>query len=333
VGQLWQSCPNAALFIIPKVKTIASQSITRRFRSPKLFHWSSRAREALAGYLCTAPAVFGFLAFYLGPMLYSLYLSLCKADMLTTPEFVGLENYGNLFHEELWWKSMVNTAYFTFTSVFLSIWIGLLIAILLNQRVKLLGFFRVVYYLPSVVSGVAVALLWIWLFNTDYGLLNGFLGLFGIRGPSWLHSEEWAMPALILMSLWGVGGNTLIFLAGLQGIPESLYDAAKIDGAGTLQCFWHVTVPMMTPTIYFNLVLGIIGSFQVFTPAYLMTSGGPNNATLTQILYIYNQGFKAFHFGFASALAWVLFAVILLFVLMIFRSSQAWVYYESELRK
>jgi len=312
---------------------LPDKSIIQRLRCGELISLSHRTREAVAGYLCVAPAVLGFLAFSFGPMLYSLFLSFYEADMLTEPRFVRLANYSQLFHEELWRKSMANTAYFTFPSVLLSISLGLLIAILLNQKVKFLGLFRVVYYLPSVVSGVAVSLLWIWLLHTDYGLVNGFLRVFGIRGPSWLHSEEWAMPALIMMSLWGMGGNMIVFLAGLQSIPESLYDAAKIDGAGTLQCFWHATVPMMTPTIFFNLVLGIIGSFQVFTPAYLMTEGGPNNATLTQVFYIYNQAFRGFHFGYASALSWVLFVVILSFVLMVFRSSQAWVYYESELKR
>jgi multiple sugar transport system permease protein len=266
-------------------------------------------------------------------MVYSLRLTLYESDMLTEPEFVGFANFVKLFQKDLWRQSMLNTAYYTFGSVPLSIVAGFLIALMLNQKVRLLGLFRVMYYLPSVVSGVAVALLWMWLLNRDYGLVNGFLRLFGVRGPSWMHDPEWAVPALIMMSLWGVGGNMIIFLAGLQGIPEALYDAAKIDGAGTLRCFRHITLPMMTPTVFFNLIMGIIGSFQVFTPAFFMMDKGSGTAGLTQVLYLYNQAFQTFRFGYASAVAWVLFVLIMVFTVLVFRSSEMWVYYESGLMR
>ena len=307
---------------------ISKSRLGRFLHSPSI-HFSERTREMLSAYLLIAPTVIGLIVFYVAPMVFSLRLTLFKADMLTEPEFVGLANFTKLFSQELWRKSMFNTAYYTLGSVPLSISVGFLIALMLNQRVKLLGLFRVIYYLPSVVSGVAVALLWMWLLNRDYGLVNGFLKLFGVRGPSWMHSEEWAIPAMIMMSLWGVGGGMIIFLGGLQSIPEALYDAAKIDGAGAVQCFRHITVPMMTPTIFFNLITGMIGSFQVFTQAFFIMDKGTATASLTQVLYLYSQAFQKFRFGYASAVAWVLFVVIMILTLFIFRSSTSWVYYES----
>ncbi|MCL4863071.1 MAG: sugar ABC transporter permease [Caldilineaceae bacterium] len=293
-----------------------------------------RAREEIAGYLFIMPWLLGFLIFTAGAMLYSLYLSFFKADFLSEFSFVGLANYAQmLFEDDLWPKSIRNTAYYSFVSVPLLTILALLIALLLNQKVLGLSIFRTIYYLPSVVQGVAVAILWVWLFHPEYGPINGLLGVFGLSGPAWLSTEQWAMPAIIIMSLWGVGGSMIIFLAGLQGIPQSLYDAAEIDGAGPLSCFWNITVPMMTPTIFFSLILGMIGSFQMFTQAYVMTRGGPNNATLTYVMHIYNKGFRQFHFGYASALAWVLFLLILLLTVLILKSSSAWVYYEGELKK
>ncbi|MEZ4864606.1 MAG: sugar ABC transporter permease [Caldilineaceae bacterium] len=305
-----------------------------RITADRRFKLGMRAREEIAGYLFILPWLFGFLLFTAGAMLYSLYLSFYDTDFLSKFEFVGLANYAQmLFADELWPKAIANTAYYAFVAVPLMTIMALLIALLLNQQVIGLSLFRTIYYLPSVVQGVAVAILWVWLFHPEFGLINGLIGLFGLPGPLWLATEEWAMPAIIIMSLWGVGGSMIIFLAGLQGIPQSLYDAAKIDGAGPLACFWHVTVPMMTPTIFFSLILGLIGSFQMFTQAYVMTRGGPNNATLTYVMHIYNKGFRQFYFGYASALAWVLFLIILLFTLLILKSSTVWVYYEGELKK
>jgi multiple sugar transport system permease protein len=294
---------------------------------------SRQAWEEIGGYLFILPWIIGFIAFTLGPMVYSLYLGFVDTDILTHTDWVGLANYRDMLVDPLWIKSMRNTAYYTFVMVPLSTLGSLVLAVLLNQEIKLLSLFRTIYYLPSVLSGVAVALLWVWILNRDFGIVNGALRIFGIRGPAWLQSEQWAMPALILMSLWGVGGNMIIFLAGLQGVPSSLYDASKIDGAGTFSSFWHITVPMITPTIFFSLVMGIINSFQVFTQAYVMTSGGPNNATLTQVLYLYNKGFKQFHFGYASAIAWALFGIILIFTAAMIKGSAIWVYYEGDLRK
>jgi multiple sugar transport system permease protein len=179
---------------------------------------------------------------------------------------------------------------------------------------------------------VSVAILWAQLFHPDMGLINTLLSYVGITGPRWIYSEEWAMPALIIMSQWGVGGSMLIFLAGLQGIPTVLYEAAEIDGAGSWRRFIHVTLPMLSPTILFTLVMNIIGSFQVFTQAYIMTAGGPNNATLTYVLYIYRHGFEFFEMGYASALAWILFVIIMGFTLLVLKSSALWVYYAGEVR-
>jgi multiple sugar transport system permease protein len=199
---------------------------------------------------------------------------------------------------------------------------------MLNQGIRWQSFWRTVYYLPSVVSGVAVALLWAWLYEPRIGLFNTFLSWFGIEGPRWIHDSRWAMPSIILMSLWGAGGAMLIYLAGLRGIPTQLYEAAQIDGAGSLRRFFAITLPLLTPTIFFNVVLNIIGSWQVFTQALIMTNGGPSDATLTAVLHLYRTGFQNGNFGYASAQAWLLFLVVLVFVLLAVRSASSWVNYE-----
>jgi multiple sugar transport system permease protein len=203
-----------------------------------------------------------------------------------------------------------------------------MIAVLLNQGIKGQSIWRTIYYLPSIVSGVAVAILWRWLYQPDVGLFNTLLSYVGIQGPRWVFSEAWAMPSIILVALWGAGAPMLIFLAGLQGIPTSLYEAAEIDGAGPITRFFYITIPMLTPTIFFNVVLSIIGSWQVFTQALILTEGGPNNATLTVVLHLYRTGFRNFYFGYASAQAWVLFLVVLVFVVLALRSASSWVQYE-----
>jgi len=294
---------------------------------------SHRNKEELAGYLFISPWIVGFLAFTAGPMVISLYLSMCQADFMTPTVFVGLNNYKKiLFDDPLFTKSLANTAFYSFISVPLGLVVGLVIAMLLNAEYFGVRVFRTAYYLPSVVSGVAVALLWTWILNPQYGILNAGLRYLGLPQPKWLFSEEWAKPALILMSLWGAGGSMMIFLAGLRGVPQELYEAASLDGAGSVSRFIRITLPMITPTLFFTLVTGIIGSFQVFTAAFIMTGGGPNNATLMYVLNLYNQGFMKYHFGYASALAWVLLFIILIFTLLVFRSSALWVYYEAEVK-
>ena len=193
---------------------------------------------------------------------------------------------------------------------------------------------RTIYYLPSVIAGVAVALLWMRIFNPKIGILNPFLARFGIQGPGWLNDPKWAMPALVIMSLWGVGGGMIIYLAGLQGVPTTLYEAAKVDGASLWQRFWHVTLPMVTPVIFYNLVMGMIGAFQFFTVVYVATggSGSPARATLFYNLYLYQNAFKYFEMGYASTMAWILFLIVMALTILVFRSSAVWVYYEGELK-
>ncbi len=295
---------------------------------------SQSQREEIWAWVLVAPWVIGFLLFILGPMLASLGLSLFDTDMLRS-HFVGLANYVTLFSfdetRSLFWKALYNTAYYVAFSIPLSMAIGFFIAMLLNQNIRGQSAYRVIYYLPSILPGVAVSLLWLWLFDAKFGIINWGLSLFGIQGMPWLYDTRTAKPALILMSIWGAGGNMLIFLAGLQGIPTQLYEAATIDGAGIWRRFASITLPMISPTLFFVLVTDTIYSFQVFTSSYIMTRGGPANATLMYVLYLYNLAFKQFKMGYASALAWVFFIIIMLITLSVFRSSDAWVYYESEI--
>jgi multiple sugar transport system permease protein len=294
---------------------------------------SQRTQEALLGYLCITPWLIGFLVLQAGALLYSFYLGFSRADMFTGVHFVRLANYERLLRDTLFLKSLGVTARYALGSVPLGVVLALSVALMLNQKLPGQGLWRTLYYLPSIVSGIAVAILWGWMFNTKIGLINSSLRVIGIEGPRWLSSETWALPALIIMSLWGVGGNMLLYLGGLQSIPTALYDAAKIDGANALHRLLSVTLPMLSPTIFFTTVMGIIGALQVFTQSYVMTGGGPNNATLTAVLYIYRRSFEQLHFGYASAMAWVLFLIILLCTLVVFRSSSFWVYYEAELKK
>lgn len=288
-------------------------------------------KEAFDCYMFISPWIIGFLIFALGPMLYSIGLSFCKWDIFTPAEFVGLANYKKLAADPLFVKSIGNTLFYTAFAVPLGIAGALGLSMLLNQKIRGITIYRTIYYLPAVVSGVAVALLWRWIFNYEYGVLNAILGdVFGIANPpEWLGSELWSKPSLILMSLWGIGGGMIIFLAGLQGIPEQLYEAAEIDGANVLERFRHITIPMLSPVIFFNLIMGIIGSFQVFVQVYIMTSGGPSNSTLFYVLYLFNNGFQFFKMGYASALAWVLFVIVLAVTVVQFKLAGRWVYYEG----
>jgi len=294
---------------------------------------SQRKQDIITGYLCILPWLIGFLSFVLGPMIFSFGLSFYESDLLTQSYFIGLRNYQELFRDELFWQSLRVTAIYAFGAVPLGTLMALLIALLLNQNLPGLGIWRTIYYLPAVISGVAVSLLWLQIFNPRAGLINNALAIFGIQGPAWLYSSTWALPALIIMSVWGVGANMLLYLAGLQGIPTHLYEAATIDGANAIRRFWHITVPMLTPTIFFNVIITLIGSFQFFTQAFVMTEGGPNNATLSMVLYLYRKAFQQIRFGYASAVAWILFAIIISLTLALQYSSKRWVYYEGEDKK
>ncbi|NPV07888.1 MAG: sugar ABC transporter permease [Anaerolineae bacterium] len=295
---------------------------------------SASSREKLDGYLFILPWILGFLFFTIGPMIASFYFSFTDYSLLEPSKWVGLDNYRKLFSaDDKFGISLSVTFRYSLASVPLGMVLALTVAMLLNQRVPGMRFYRTAFYLPSLLGGVALTLIWMWIFSPAYGLLNTFLKMIGLEGPLWFQSQVWALPGLIIMSLWGVGGRMIIFLAGLQNIPGHLYEAAEMDGAGAMRRFWHVTVPMLTPTIFFNLVMGIIGSLQTFAQAFIATQGGPNNATLFYGLYLYQNAFQYFEMGYASALAWILFAIILALTLVVIRSSPMWVFYEGTLRK
>lgn len=291
-------------------------------------------REEVEFFLFAGPWVLGFIVFNAGPILATIAISFTRWSMVKAPVWVGLANYVTMFtNDPLFFRALLNTIYYTGVSVPLGMLLALLLALLLNQRVHGIYVFRTIFYLPSVVSGVAVAILWSWLFHPQFGLINYFLSFIGIKGPEWLYSLTWSMPAMIVMSLWSIGGSMLIYLAGLQGIPEHLYEAASIDGATAWTKFRHVTVPLVSPVIFFNLILSMIGSFQVFTNIYVMTQGGPANSTLVYVLYLYEKAFQDFNMGYASALAWILFLIIMSFTAIQFVLAPRWVYYEGEQRR
>jgi multiple sugar transport system permease protein len=290
--------------------------------------------EALWGFIFISPWIVGFLVLQLGPMLASLALSFTEYQIVAPPEFVGFANYVRMFTADVsFWAALKVTFTFAIVAVPLQLAGGLLVALLMNQKVPGQTLWRTVYYLPNVVAGVSVAMLWVWIFHSQFGLINLVLRvLFNIQGPAWLGHPNWALPALIIMSLWSVGSSMIVNLAGLQGIPSELYEAAAIDGATWWHKFWKVTLPMLSPVLFFNLVIGVIGTFQYFTNAYVMTGGGPGRATLFYNLYLYTNAFQYYKMGYASALAWVMFLIIMVFTLLIFKSSPLWVYYEGTIK-
>jgi multiple sugar transport system permease protein len=289
-------------------------------------------REAIDGYLFALPGLLGLLLFILGPIIASLVLSFHQYSVFSPPEWLGFTNYIRIFTEdELFWKSLYNTAYYSVFSVPLGMAFALLCALVLNHRLLAMKrVLRTMYFLPAVTSGVAVAFLWLSILDPSYGYINIFLEALGIRGPLWLQSEVWAKPGIILMAIWAVGQNVVIYLAGLQAIPDYYYDAASVDGANAFQKLIRITLPMLSPALLFTFVIGIINSFQVFLQAYVMTQGGPLNSTLFYVLYLYRHGFEWLNMGYASALAWILFFIILVLTLSVFKSSPLWVYYESK---
>jgi multiple sugar transport system permease protein len=306
---------------------MTSTSIRTSLRIPKL---KLRQREAILFYLCISPWLIGFVLFYLGPIIASFYFSLTEWDLLTSPQFVGVENYVRLFtRDALALKSFKVTLVYTLVYVPLDLIFGLSLALLLNQKLRGIGAFRTVYYLPSVLSGVAYVVMWMWMFNPQHGLINTLLSYAGIQGPRWLLDPKWALSALIMMSLWGVGRSMIIFLAGLQDIPVVLYEVAEIDGANRWNKFWKVTLPLLTPSLLFNLIFGIILTFQTFTNAFVATNGGPLDSTLFYVLYLYRKAFEHLQMGYASAMAWVLFLIVLGCTLVIFLTSGKWVFYRS----
>jgi len=286
------------------------------------------------GVLFALPWLIGFSAFFAYPILASLYFSFCNFDGVRPPQWIGLGNYRELFLEDdLFFKSLGNTLFMVAFGVPTSICFGLGIALLLNQKVKGMAIYRTVYYLPSITPVVATSILWLWLLNPQAGLINLALQHLGVANPpGWLTDPAWAKPGLILMGVWGAGGGMVIYLAALQNVPAALYEAAALDGAGMVSQFRNVTLPMITPVILFNLIMGLIGSFQYFTEAYVMTHGGPEDATLFYSLHLFNKAFFDFRMGYASAMAWVLFLVTLACAVAVFKSSIKWVYYGGDLR-
>lgn len=297
-----------------------------------LIRLSRRRRRALEGYLYISPWIIGFLVFVLGPMIVSLWLSFTNYSITNTPSFIGLRNYAYMLGKDrLFWGAVGKTFYFATVVVLVGQAASLACALLLNKGLRGAALYRTLYYLPSLTPIVSLALIWSWVLQPRYGALNGLLAQLGIRGPGWLASPEWAIPGLLLMNLWAyIGGQRMIiFLAGLQGVPQELYDAADVDGASGWRKFLHVTLPMLSPTMFFNLVVGVIAGLRVFANAYVATSGGPAYATWFYMLHLFNSAFQNLEMGYASALAWFLFAVVLLLTAVQFRVSQRWVYYEG----
>lgn len=311
----------------------SAQMIEPRVMQPRRFRrWPHVRRREWLGLLYIAPWLIGFLIFIVYPFVWSIQLSFMEWKGIGTPKYIGLENYVNLFtDDEPFLISIRNTLVYTAIHVPGVMILAFLVALLLNENARFMPLFRTLFYLPSVTSGVATVVLWVWILHPT-GLLNRGLALFGIDGPNWFGSTTWALPGLILMSLWNIGGDMVIYLAGLQGVPKQLYDAAEIDGANAWQRVRYVTLPMMTPSIFLTLILGIIGSFQVFTAALVATEGGPGYSTLFVLLHIYYNAFRYFRMGYASALAWVLFVIIMVFTIIQFWLANRWVYYEGEQR-
>lgn len=290
----------------------------------------ARRREAITFYIMISPWFVGLLIFIVYPMARSFYLSLTQYHIGREPVFIGFENYQRLLQDPDFWRSLRVTTLYVIGSVAGSTFIALGVAMLLARPIRGVRVWRTIYFLPSVVAPVAVAVLWFYVFNPQYGLVNTLLGYIGIQGPGWITSEDWALPALIFMSWWTVGGQVIIYLAGLKNIPREYYEVAMIDGAGPWSRFRRITVPLLSPVILFNVVLGLIGAFQVFEGPLVLTNGGPNKATLTYMLNLYKEAFQFGSLGYASALAWILFLIIMVLTVLVLRSSSMWVFYESE---
>jgi len=289
--------------------------------------------QAKWGYIFLTPWLLGLIIFWIGPILASAYFSLMEYDVLSPPQYIGIDNYVRAFTgDKLFWPSLWRTLYYSLVSVPIGVFGSLLLAIVLNQKIKGTNVFRTLFFLPHLTPAVALAVLWIWLFHPSVGPINLMLGWIGVDGPGWLTAKQWALPALIIISLWaGLGGNTmLIFLAGLQGVPQELMEAAEIDGAGPFSKFRNVTLPMISPTLLFNIILGIIGALKVFTLAFVATQGGPSYSTWFYALHIYQQAFAYFRMGYGAALAWVFVLVLLIFTYLQLNLSRRWVYYAGE---
>ncbi|MEM7345505.1 MAG: sugar ABC transporter permease [Chloroflexota bacterium] len=287
-------------------------------------------REALAGYLYISPWILGFLFFTAIPIVASFYLAFTSYRGYGEVEFIGVDNFTKMFtDDDIFWQSAKVTLIYVIGFLPPGLLLGFGIALLMNQDVRGITIFRTIYYLPSILTGVAVAMMWQFVFHREFGVLNAILDWFGIAPISWLFDTRWVMVSFIIMGLWGVGGGMIIYLAGLQSIPSDLYEASTIDGANVLQKLWKITIPLMTPVIFFNLVTGLIYTFQIFTTAFIMTEGGPNYATYFFSLNIYYTTFRSLRLGYASAMALILFLLILALTSVVLFSSSRWVYYSG----
>ncbi|WP_434400344.1 sugar ABC transporter permease [Planococcus sp. 11815] len=292
-----------------------------------------RRKETMYGYIFVMPWIIGFLAFTAGPLLFSLFASFTNYNITSQMDFVGAENYQGLFTEDgLFWTSLWNTLYYVLFSVPLTTMGAIFLSALLNQDVPGIRVFRTLYYLPAVLSGVGVYLLWMQLLDPGTGMINLILGWVGIDGPNWLFDPAWTKPSLIFMKLWSVGGAMLLYLASMQGVSKTLYEAAEIDGANTFRQFFHITLPMITPVIFFDVVTSLIGGFQIFQEAYVMSSngeGGPANSLLFYNLYMWRQAFENFNMGYAMAMSWILFIIVFILTMINLKLAPRWVHYEG----
>ena len=299
----------------------------RRKRQSLSWH---ETRDAI---LFLLPWFVGFVVFTAGPMIASLFISFTRWEIVTSPVWVGIEQYTKLFADDRFYLSLWNTAFYVFLGVPIHIFLALLAALGMNLSLRGIHIYRTLYYVPSLTPVVANSILWLWIFHPQWGLANAFLQWFGFEGLYWLQDPRLSKPSFIIMSFWTIGAQMVILLAGLKGIPPTFYEAAEIDGANTWHRFWKITLPLLTPALFFNFIIAVIGAFQVFTQAYIMTEGGPNYSTLFYLLYLYRMAFENFRMGYASAMAWVLFVIILIFTALQFRVSDRWVFYEGDLRK
>ncbi|MBC5672158.1 sugar ABC transporter permease [Blautia sp. AF13-16] len=289
-----------------------------------------KKREARNFYIYTAPWLIGFLVLTLYPILYSFYLMFTNMNLTGIGEFVGLDNWKYAFTDDtLFRRAFLNTLKYVFMFVPCSIILAFFVALLLSKKVKGLGFFRTAFYIPYITSGVAVTILWGWIFQKDFGIINYILSLVGIKGPNWLGDKNVAMISIVILSLWTIGNNIIIMLAGIQDIPQSYYESAQIDGAGSLRQTFYITLPLCTPTIYFNLIVTVIAAFQVFQQPLILTNGGPLNSTYTAAMHLYNNGFLYGKMGYASMMAWSMFAVIMLITIVVVSTSKFWVFYDD----
>lgn len=293
---------------------------------------SKTKKENCAGYLYIMPWLIGFFAFTLIPMIFSLVLSLCKWDIVTglsSIEFIGIQNFKTMVDDRKFWKALEVTFKYCAIAIPVNQIAALLIALLLNMKVPFMRAFRSIFYLPSIIPAVATSMIMMQIL-AEKGLLNQGLALFGIKGPAWLTDPRTALMGLVLVGLWGFGNTMIIYLSGLQGVSEELYEASQIDGAGAFRRFFSITLPMISPTVFFNMIMAVIGSFQYFDQAYVMTEGGPLNSTLFYNLYLYTKAYREYKMGYASALAWVMFIIILILTLLVIKTSSFWVFYQND---